>query len=87
MKTWRVELTEGGRCLAKAKIHRGIFQRDVLSTILFIIVMMPLNQTLRKCTAGYKLFKLQKNINQLMYINDIKVLAKKERELETQITQ
>ena len=28
MKTWRVELTAGGRSLAEAKILRGIFQRE-----------------------------------------------------------
>ena len=28
MKTWRVELTAGGRSLAEIKIQRGIFQGD-----------------------------------------------------------
>ena len=50
MKTWRVELTTGGR-LAEAKIQRGIFLGDALSPLLFIIAMMPLNHILRKCTA------------------------------------
>ena len=54
-KTWRVELTAGGRRLTEAKIQRGIFQGDALSPLLFIIAMMPLNHILRKCTAGYKL--------------------------------
>ena len=54
MKTWRVELTAGGRNLAETKIQRDIFQGDALSPLLFIIVMMPLNHVLRKCTAGYK---------------------------------
>ena len=51
MKTWRVELTEGGRSLAEAKIQRGIFQGDALSPLLFIIAMMPLNHILRKYSA------------------------------------
>ena len=31
MKTWKVELTAGGRSLAEAKIQRGIFQGDAIS--------------------------------------------------------
>ena len=52
MKTWRVELTAGGRRLAEANIQRGIFQGDALSPLLFIIAKMPLNRILRKCSAG-----------------------------------
>ena len=83
MKTWRVELTAGGRSLAETKIQRGIFLGDALSPLLFIIAMMPLNHILRKCTAGYKLTRSQEKINHLMYMDDIKLFAKKEKERET----
>ena len=54
MKTWKVELTAGGKSLAEEKIQRGVYQRDALSPLWFIISMMPLNHILRKCTVGYK---------------------------------
>ena len=76
MKTWRVELTAGGRRLAETKTQKGIFQGDAQSPLLFIIAMMPLNHILRKCTAGYKLSRSQEKINHLMYISDIKLFAK-----------
>ena len=79
MKNWGVELTAGGKSLAETKIQRGIFLRDALSPLLFIIAMMPLNHILRKCTAGYKLSRSQKKINHLMYTDDIKILAKNEK--------
>ena len=82
MKTWRVELTAGGRSLAGTKIQRGIFQGDALSPLLFIIAMMPLNHILRKCTAGYKLSRSQEKINYLMHMDDIKLFAKNEKGLE-----
>ena len=85
MKNWRVELTAGGKSLAETKIQRGIFQGDALSPLLFIISMMPLNPILKKCTAGYKLSRLQEKINHLMYMDDIKLFPKNEKELETLI--
>ena len=47
--------------------------------------MMPLNHILKKCTAGYKLSRSQEKINHLMYMDDIKLLAKNEKELENLI--
>ena len=68
-----MELTAGGRSLAEAWIQRGIFQ--ALSPLLFIIVIMPLNHRLRKCTAGHKLNRSEEKINYLMYMDDIKLFA------------
>ena len=85
MKTWRVELTAGGRRFAEAKIQRGIFQGDTLSPLLFIIAMMLLNHILRRCSAGYKLSRSQENVNHIMYMDDMKLFAKNEKELETLI--
>ena len=82
-KTWRMELTAEGRSLVKTRIQRGIFQKDALSPLLFIIAMMPLNHILRKCTAGYKLSLSQEKINHIMYMDDIKLFAKNVTELET----
>ena len=45
--------------------------------------MLPLNQILRKFTAGCKLTKSHEKINHLMYMDDIKLFAKNEKELET----
>ena len=46
---------------------------------------MPHNHMLRKCTVRYKLSRLQEKINHLMYMDDIKLFAKNEKELETLI--
>ena len=85
MKTWRVELTAGGRSFAEIEIQRGIFQGDALSHLLVITATMPLNHILRKYTAGYKLKRSQEKINHLMYMDDIKLFAKNEKEQETPI--
>ena len=85
MQTWRVDLTAGRRSIAETKIQRGIFQGDAQSPLLFIIAMMPLNPILRKCAAGYKLCRSQEKINHLIYMDDIKLYTKNEKELETLI--
>ena len=66
-------------------IQRGIFQGDALSSLLFVITMRPLTYILMIFTAGYKFNKLPEKINQLMYLYDIKLFAKNEKELETLI--
>ena len=84
-ETWRVELTTRGKTLAEVKIQRGIFQGDALSPLLFVIPMMALNHIFRKCTAGYRLSKSKEKILNFMYMDDIKLFAKNEKELETLI--
>ena len=83
IETRRVELTSGGKSLSEVKILRGIFEGDALSPLLFVITMMLLNHILKKGTAGYKLSKSQEKNTHLMYMDDIKLFAKNERELET----
>ena len=80
MEIWRVESMTEGKSLVEVKIKRGIFQGDAISPLLFVITMMPLKQIHRKFTAGYKPSKSQEKINHFMYMDDIKLLAKNERE-------
>ena len=60
-------------CLAEAKIQRGKFPVDALSTLIFVIEMMPLNRVLRKCTAWYKVSKSQEKISHLLDMGNIKL--------------
>ena len=85
MKTCTVELTAGGRSLADTKIQRD-FLRWCTITVTILIAQMPLNHILRKCTAGYKRSRSQEKINHLMYMDDIKLLVKNEKELENLYT-
>ena len=67
------------------KIQRDIFPGDMLSLLQFFLVMMSLSHKLGKCIGGYKLTTLQEKINHQMYVDDIKLFAKNEKELETLI--
>ena len=41
MESWRAELTSGNNRLGEVNIRRGIFQGDTLSTLLFILALIP----------------------------------------------
>ena len=84
-KNWREELTAGGKSLAAVKIQIGIFQEDTLSPLLFVITMMPLSHILRKCTESYKLHKSWEKFNHLIYMDNIKLFPKNEKEKKTLI--
>ena len=43
MKNLKVKLRVREKCLAEVKIQRGIFQRDTLSALIFVITTMSLN--------------------------------------------
>ena len=47
--------------------------------------MKPLNYILTKCPTRYKLRKLREKINHLMYMDDINLFVKSQKELETRI--
>ena len=47
--------------------------------------MMPPNHIHRKCTARYKLSRSKEKINHQMYMDNITLFAKNEKELETLI--
>ena len=78
MKNWKVELIAG-----RKNLSRGIFQGVSLSPLLIVIAMMPFNFIFRKYTGGYKFTKSQEKINHPMYMDDIKVFVKNEKEMKT----
>ena len=74
-----MELTAGDKSLTE----QGIFHGEALSPLLFVAVAMLFNHILREYADGYKLTKSQEKINHELYMDDIKLFAKNEKELET----
>ena len=79
MKGWNVEVMSCGEFLGNVNIRRGIFQGESLSPLLFVICMRPLTGILRKVPMGYTL-KCGENLNHLLFIDDLKIYGKSERE-------
>ena len=85
MKTWRVELTCGEQMLGEVKIKRGIFQGDTLYPLLFVVALIPLTHILRKSKAGYEFSKTGEKVNNLLFMDDLKLYAKNEKSLDSLI--
>ena len=77
MKTWRVKLTAVGRRFAETKIQGGIFQGDA--------PWYNLTTYSENAQRDTNLVDHRKKINHLMYMDDIKLFAKNEKELESLI--
>ena len=82
MADWKTVLTANGEMLGEVDIRRGIFQGDSLSPLLFIIVMIPLSILLKREKLGYSFGSDGKLINHLLFMDDLKLFGKTERELE-----
>ena len=85
MRDWRVELRCANESLGEVKIKRGIFLGDALSPLLFVITLIPLTSVLKMTKPGYEFAKNRENMNHLLYMDDLKLYAKSEKELDSLI--
>ena len=65
------------------KISRGIFQDDSLSPLLFVLVVILTTLVLRQTKVSYELKKGGKKINHLVFMDDLKLFAKNEDQVDS----
>ena len=82
MSGWKTQLMGGTDVLGTVDIKRGIFQGDSLSPLLFVMIMIPLSQQLNAANKGYKLKNTDRSISHLLFMDDLKLYARKKSELE-----
>ena len=83
MERWKTILTSNNEVLGEVNIRRGIFQGDTLSPLLFVIVLIPLSMIIREMDCGYQLGKGRVKINHLLFMDDLKLYGRTERELNS----
>ena len=64
------------------KIQCGIFQGDSLSPLLFCICLIPLMKQLYRFNTGYEEHITKTKISHLLYMDDLKLIAKSQEELQ-----
>lgn len=63
------------------KIQRGIFQGDGLSPLWFCLALNPLSNVLNDTRTGFHFQNCDTKLNHLMYMDDIKLYANNESDL------
>ena len=84
MLHWRTTLSAKSKSIAGITIKCSVYQRDALSPLLFCIALNPLSVMLDKSTYEYR-FKSGTTINHLLYMDNIKLYAKNEQDIESLI--
>ena len=84
MSLWKTTLHCNSKVIAEVNINCGIYQGDALSPLLFCIALNPLSALIDKSGMGYK-FRSGARINHLFYMDDIKLYAKTERDIDSLI--
>jgi hypothetical protein len=67
------------------KIQCGIFQGNSLPPFLFCICLIPLTEQLNKLNTWYEEDTTKTKIFHLLYMDDLKLIAKSEEEIQKQI--
>jgi hypothetical protein len=67
------------------KIECVIFQEDSLSPPLFCVCLIPLTEQLNRLNTGYEEHTTKTKISHLLYMDDLKLIAKYKEELQRQI--
>ena len=67
MGKWKIMLCSGNSELGEVEIKRGIFQRDSLSPLVFVLALIPLSLILKKAKAAYE-FSVTKRRLMIFYL-------------------
>ena len=76
IKSWKLELDASGKTL-EVDIRTGIFLGNTLSPLLFVLFMVPLTWLLRRANAGYEWGNKGFKLNHLLFMDDLKLFAKR----------
>jgi hypothetical protein len=66
------------------KIQCGIFQGDSISPLLFFVCLISLTEQLNRLNTGYEEHTTTTKISHLLYMDNLKLVAKSEEELHKQ---
>ena len=82
MEKWGVMLCAGNSELDEVNIKQIIFQEEFLFPLVFALALIPLSLALRKAKAAYEFSESKEKINRLLFMNDLKLYSRNEKEAD-----
>ena len=83
MEKWKVMLCSGNSELGEVEVKHGIFQGDSLSSLVFLLALIPLSLILRKMKAAYEFSETKEKINHLLFMDDLKLYSQSKKGLDS----
>ena len=68
--------------LGEFNIRWGIFQSDSLSQLSFVVCLLPLTHILRDAAPGFHFANNGQKVNDLLYMDELKLYASNEKSLK-----
>ena len=82
VEKWRVMLCAGNSELREVDIKQGIFQGDSLSSLVFLLALIPLSLILTKANKAYEFSGNKVKINHYLFMDDFKLHICNKKELD-----
>ena len=76
-------LCSGNSKLGEVEIKRGIFQRDSLSPLVFVLTLIPLSLILRKVKAAYEFSESKEKVNYILFMDDLKLYSRSKKGVDS----
>ena len=72
-------LCAGNSELGEVDIKQGVFQRDSLFLLVFVLALIPLSLLLRNAKIAYEFSGSKEKVNHLLFMNDLKLYSHNEK--------
>ena len=73
-------LCAGNSELGEVDIKQGVFQRDSLFLLVFVLALIPLSLLLRNAKIAYEFSGSKEKVNHLLFMNDLKLYSHNEKD-------
>ena len=83
IRSWRTILFSGKNVLGKINMTQSTFQGDSLSTLLFVVAVIPVTIILRTLKQEHSFRKDKERLNHLLFMDNLKLCGSNDNEINS----